>query len=103
MLGKFEILLHRNLYDVNLVMQKLLNHMKIIFCSLCLTIMLCACSKKKEAHIPYPEAMCLEAGYPKIICDCIKSKLSKFDNVVDITPIDIEKTLQECSTNTGTP
>lgn len=103
MLEKFETLLYRNLYDVNLVMQKLLNYMKIIFCSLCLTIMLCGCSDKKETHIPYPEAMCLEAGYPKIICDCIKSKLSNFGNVVDITPIDIEKTLQECSASTGTP
>ena len=100
---KFEILLYRNLCDVNLAMEKLLNHIKIMCYSLLLIMILLGCSEKTEAHIAYPEEMCLDSGYPKIICDCIKNKLSGFDNVVDITPIDIEKTLQECSTSPNTP
>ena len=84
-------------------MEKLLDNKKIMRYCLLLIMILLGCSEKTEAHIAYPEAMCLDSGYPKIICDCIKNKLSVFDNVVDITPIDIEKTLQECSAAPNTP
>ena len=100
---QFEMLLYRNLYDVNLLMRKLLNYIKIICFSLLPIIILLGCSERAETHIAYPEEMCLDSGYPNIICDCIKNNLSSFGNIIDITPIDIEKALQECSTAPNTP